>query len=686
VCFGVPLLLLAAIAWVSGIAIGLSGRPLAALACGVAGVTVAAAVRGRDGTIAALAVLLLGGTQVGATAPPGAAPSLVRAGAVASAEPDGASSALVRWRANTSHRLDCLFGAEAGLVRALLIAEVDGLTPDLRERFGDAGLVHLLSVSGLHIAIVGGALALLFRALRMRAALASGAAVAVATLYVVAIGAPAPAVRSVTLLAATSLATLRQRPVNPWGPFALGALVPLRDPRTVTDLGWQLSVAGYAAILVAGRVQRRLAARDPRWGAGVARELIAGSLATLVTAPLVAWHFGRLSLMAPLSNLAAGPIVAALQPTLFLAMMLPERGGAAIAAAAARPLLHALDGIATGAAAVPGAGWSVAPTLAVAVLAGLAAAALLVAGWSRAPGRALLVGAGACALMPWLPVARPTMGERPALELHLLDVGQGDAVALRTPRGRWILVDAGGRWRGGDAGRRTVVPHLRRRGGATALLILTHPHADHIGGAVAVLEALRPPEIRDAGFVLGQSGYAEVLGAARRVAARWQRVRPGAVLAIDGVELTFLAPDSAWTAALDDPNAASAVVRVRYGAVRFLLTGDAERAEERWMLDRWGAEALAAEVLKVGHHGSRTSTSPPFLAAVRPRVALVSVGAGNRYGHPTPDVMRALAAAGATVLRTDQLGPVVLRTDGRRLEAEAAGRRWPITSPLPASR
>ena len=240
VCFGVPLLLLATIAWVSGIAIGLSGRPLAALACGVAGVTVAVAVRGRDGTSAALAVLLLGGAQVGATAPPGAAPSLVRAGAVASAEPDGASSALVRWRANTSDRLDRLFGAEAGLVRALLIAEVDGLTPELRERFGDAGLVHLLSVSGLHIAIVGGALALLFRALRMRAALASGAAVAVATLYVVAIGAPAPAVRSVTLLAATSLATLRQRPVNPWGPFALGALVPLRDPRTVTDIGWQL--------------------------------------------------------------------------------------------------------------------------------------------------------------------------------------------------------------------------------------------------------------------------------------------------------------------------------------------------------------------------------------------------------------------------------------------------------------
>ena len=154
---------------------------------------------------------------------------------------------------------------------------------------------------------------------------------------------------------------------------------------------------------------------------------------------------------------------------------------------------------------------------------------------------------------------------------------------------------------------------------------------------------------------------------------------------VDGVELEFLAPDSAWTVALDDPNAASTVVRARYGAVRILLTGDAEAQEEGWLLAA-NPDAVRAEVLKVGHHGSRTSSTEGFVDAVAPRLALVSVGSANTYGHPSPDVMRRLAAAGATVLRTDQLGTVVLRTDGTHLEVTAAGHRWRAAEPLPPPR
>jgi competence protein ComEC len=165
-------------------------------------------------------------------------------------------------------------------------------------------------------------------------------------------------------------------------------------------------------------------------------------------------------------------------------------------------------------------------------------------------------------------------------------------------------------------------------------------------------------------------------------------VRPGDSLALDGVTVRFLAPDSAWTAGLRDANLASTVASVRFGRVRFLLVGDAEEPEERWLLAR-DREALRADVLKVGHHGSATSTSPEFLATVAPRVALVSVGAGNTYGHPSSDVIRALRAAGAEVLRTDHAGAVVLRTDGTRITAEARGERWPVaerahaTVPIP---
>ena len=150
---------------------------------------------------------------------------------------------------------------------------------------------------------------------------------------------------------------------------------------------------------------------------------------------------------------------------------------------------------------------------------------------------------------------------------------------------------------------------------------------------------------------------------------------------IDGVQFTFLAPDSAWTIALNDPNEASAIVRVDYGDRSFLFTGDAEHQLEEWLLEHaW--DALDVDVLKAGHHGSRTSSGYEFVDAVSPRIALVSVGVGNTYGHPSPDVMTRFLDAGAAVLRTDQLGTVIVRTDGQSLEVHAAGHRW-TPKPLP---
>jgi competence protein ComEC len=152
-------------------------------------------------------------------------------------------------------------------------------------------------------------------------------------------------------------------------------------------------------------------------------------------------------------------------------------------------------------------------------------------------------------------------------------------------------------------------------------------------------------------------------------------VHPGDSLVVDGVRLHVLAPDSAWMVGLKDPNAGSVVVRVEYGTVRMLLMGDAEKGEEERLVEAYGTE-LRADVLKVGHHGSNTSSTESFLALVRPRVALISVGAGNMYGHPSASVLRALTGAGATVMRTDLEGSIVCRTDGRVLEVEEGGDHW----------
>jgi competence protein ComEC len=285
-----------------------------------------------------------------------------------------------------------------------------------------------------------------------------------------------------------------------------------------------------------------------------------------------------------------------------------------------------------------------------------------------------LVAIAALVLLVWLPLAPTGSGE---LEVHMIDVGQGDAIAIKTPHAHWILIDAGRAWRGGDAGRSTVIPYIGRHGGRLDLFVLSHPHTDHVGGAASVFHALRPRTFIDAGFPGSADSYRLTLDVARREHVRWARAHPGDTLSLDGVALRLLAPDSAWTASLADPNLASVVVQVRYGEITMLFMGDAEEPEEAWLLDR-DSTVLRADVLKVAHHGSKTSSSEAFLAAVEPRLALVSVGAGNSYGLPTPAIMRRLAASGAQVLRTDRLGTIVARTDGHRVFVDAAGDTWEL--------
>jgi len=477
------------------------------------------------------------------------------------------------------------------------------------------------------------------------------------------------------MLGVLMVSRLAQRPTSPWAAWAIGAFVPLFAPRTALDVGYQLSVLGMCALVAASSLWRRhFAKRMDGWSGNVSRELLTSLVACAVTAPLVAWVFGRLSLIAPLSNLIAAPIVTLAQPVLFLALLLAPIGELGrFCAQAVHPLLFAFDWIAWSAASVPGAAITVTTTITTALLAALAAVALVIACVSRFPARPAIAGVAALAVMAVFPAI--PLRHSGDVELHVLDVGQGDAILLRTDAGRWVLFDAGRAWPGGDAGRSTVLPYILRRGGALEAFVLSHPHTDHVGGAASVLGAMRPRKYWDAAFAGGSKAYSLSLAAARNHGVEWHRVHPGDSVLVDGVRLTFLAPDSAWTVGLKDPNLASTIAIARFGVVRFLLVGDAERAEEDWLLEHH-REELRADVLKVGHHGSSTSSSDSFLAAVHPDVAVISVGAGNKYGHPSVDVLRALSQVGAEVLRTDQAGTVIVRTDGSRIEIEAGGNRW----------
>lgn len=583
---------------------------------------------------------------------------------------------LHRWRASAGAAIDRTFADDAPLVRALLIADRRELPPEIRDRFAAAGLAHILAIAGLHIGIIMTAVELAFELAGVSKRRATILTIALIIVYVAIIGAPVPAVRSAIMFSAGLAARLAQRPTSRWAIVALGASQPIVEPSVVLDAGYQLSVVGVTAMIVASRLAMRLGVHRQHWLLeSVSITVLGTTVATIATAPIVACVFGRVSIVAPLSNLAATPLIALAQPMVFCGMLLsPIHPLASLIADAAHPLLRGLDLVATIAGGFSWSSIPVAPTIFAAVVASVMSAAVIVACASHDWQRPALIAGAAAAVLVWRPVV-PAVSRM--TELHMIDVGQGDAIALRTPHSHWILFDAGRAWRGGDAGRSTVVPYIGRRGGVLDVFVLSHPHTDHVGGAATVLRSLRPARYMDAGFPGPAESYRASLEAARSVGVRWMRVHPGDSLTIDGVSLTFLAPDSAWTASLDDPNLASVVTLVRVGDVRMLLMGDAERPEEDWLLAH-ERSMLRADILKVGHHGSKTSSSPEFLDAVEPRLALVSVGAGNSYHLPTPAVMRTLASRGAQVLRTDRLGTIVARTDGHQILIAADGETWAL--------
>ena len=578
---------------------------------------------------------------------------------------------LARWRGASARAVDRVFPRDAPLAQALLLADMRAIPSDVKDRFAAAGLVHALSVSGLHVGIIAMAAELVL-GVALGANAARVGTIALMSLYVLMVGAPPPAVRAAAMLGAVAGSRLLERPTTPWAALAIGAVLPLGDPRVVLDLGWQLSVVGVASLIIASRVNDYVFGSAKRWWTPIAATALTSAVASVASGPLVAYAIGRTSLIGPLANVAAGPLFTIAQPMLFLGLALaPLEPVARLVGDAVHVPLVILDWVARASAAVPFASITFHPTLPAATIAGIATAAVFAAGAMRNPRPAMAI---ACLATTLLVVGIPSPGHG-RTEIHMLDVGQGDAVALRTREGRWVIFDTGRGWRGSDAARTVVLPHLRRYGGPVAALVLSHPHSDHIGGAVTLIDALRPAALYDGGYVEPSGTYRDVLLAAARRGVPWRRPVPGDSLVVDEAVLTFLAPDSQWVTSLHDPNDASLVVMVRIGARRILFMGDAELAEEEWLL-RTHAGRLRADVLKVGHHGSRTSSSPALLDAVRPAAALISVGAGNDYRHPAPGTIDALEVAGAHILRTDLVGPIVVRTDGRELTIHADAETW----------
>ena len=548
-----------------------------------------------------------------------------------------------------------LFGARAPLVDALVIARRADLDVAVRERYARAGLAHILSISGLHVGFIAAWLGLVLRALRLGPRTRFAAATALIAAYCWLLGLPAPATRAAVMLALDGVARLRQSVVAPRGILALAALTVLAiDPWAVRSVGAWLSVAAVAAVIWAARATHR--------SHRLVRVLAPAAAATLLTAPITALTFGTVAPVGVLANLVAIPLGAVAVPGLIIALLLSS----GLLAAGAGLCLALLDLVAQWAAALPGghvvmtAGWPAAA---------LWLGVLAVAWWLwNTPRRSWLIGArvafvGAVLSLTTLFHAFTRLSDCRCLIVHFLDVGQGDAAVVETPAGRFVLIDGGPRTPVRDAGRRVVVPFLRRQGaGRLAAVIATHGDADHLGGLPAVIETLGPRLVLEPGEPLGRPLYLEFLAAVAGAGSDWRPARRGDRLELDGVRFDVLSPDSAWLAAPLEVNEHGVVVRVSYGAARLLFEADAGLPTEARLAGQVGQVTL----LKVGHHGSRSATSDAWLDELRPEEAVISVGARNNYGHPAPEVLARLSAHGIVVYRTDRQGTITFSSDGQR--------------------
>ncbi len=550
--------------------------------------------------------------------------------------------------------------------------------------FRRAGVSHVLVASGTQVSLILAALLLLSRNAFVPPAASLSLAVLLVGAYTLVTGGQASIVRAdvmgLLVLGAAAAGHDDDLPTNL--AFA-AALLLLYEPLVVLDIGFQYSFAATAGLIFLGVPLLALAGQHlPKWLQALAAIPAMTLGAQLFVLPLTIIHFREVSLAGLPANLPVIPWSGVLVVTGLAAAMVGQVSAAAAGALnwVNHELLRVFLTVVWWFARQPWAVWSpvvLTPSQIGLGIASVGGACLMVSATSRAwftrQRLTLVAVAAAAAGMVWLAWSGTSRG----LQVTAFDVGEGDAILVRGPGGRSLLVDGGPRTEFDgqvrDAGRERVVPALALMGVRRLEAVVgTHPHNDHLGGLVSVVQAYPPGRL-----LLPPAAEQSPIAEPLRTMAAQHRVSRATLVRGDRFDLgggalaEVLWPPRDLVAAAS-PNNTSVVLRLTYRQVSFLLTGDLEAAGEEWL--RRCGDQLAATVLKVGHQGSRSSTSAAFLAAVQPRFAVISCGP-NSYGHPAEDTLRRLAEQGTTVHRTDQHGMVTYRTDGYTVNVQCYGRR-----------
>ncbi len=591
-----------------------------------------------------------------------------------------------RARAHVRERIERTFSAPAvGMAKALVLGEND-LTKEEDAAFKGSGLAHLLAVSGTHLVFAVVSLVEALRQLLVRfpsfaagrnvGRWAAAAGVPLSLLYADFAGGSGSAWRAAWMLSAAFLLRALGRELGPARAVAASIWVGwIYDPLAVFDLSFMLSLAATSGLLTIGRRWSTFADAFSHRGAKL---VVTGTVATVASmlpcAAFLALLSPRISLVGIVANVFAGPFGEVIALPLCLAHALLsfwpalESGTAAVASGALLVVKQvALTSDALGWISVsvpfPGA-WQLVALSVASVGAALTRNRVR---WLWIAGSVSLLGC-----LEWR--VRALGSPTDELRVTIIDVGQGDSSLVDLPDGRLMLIDGGG-FVGSpvDPGERVLLPLLRaRRRDRVDVMVLSHPHPDHFGGLLKVAQTLEVGEFWDTGQGEKEGAgpqYRELLDTLRRRGTRVRRPEQlcGEPLTYPMGAIQVLGPCPSFTPGRD-ANDNSLVLRISYGERAVLFTGDAEHEQETELLH--APKLLRADLLKVGHHGSRTSTGPEFLAAVQPSFATISCGMRNRFGHPHGVTLSTLNAAAVPHARIDETGGLLWRTDGENIHID----------------